>query len=131
MERLVSEYRGVRTSAAYVVPDPAVGDRVMVAVELNTGFDFDPAEFDQFLADHPDMGPKWQPSFVRVMEALPVLASLKIDKRTLRREAWECDDPVWWRRGRAEPLTMLGPEDVADMSALLHRPEPSAPLPEP
>ena len=93
VERVVGEHRSVRTSAAYAVPDPAVGDRVMIAVELNAGFHFDPEEFDHFLANHPDMSPKWQPSFVRVVDSLPVLASLKVDKRTLRREAWECGGP--------------------------------------
>ena len=126
VERVVGEHPTVRTSAAYAVPDPAVGDRVMVAVELKTGSQFDPVEFDRFLADHPDMSPKWQPSFVRIVEALPVLASLKVDKRTLRREAWECDDPVWWRSARGGPLALLGPDDVAGMSDLLHRSEPSA-----
>jgi fatty-acyl-CoA synthase len=124
VERVVGEYPAVRTSAAYAVPDPAVGDRVMVAVELNSGFQFDPEDFDHFLANHPDMSPKWQPSFVRVVEALPVLASLKIDKRTLRREAWESDDPVWWRSKRGGQLTLLGPQEVAGMSALLRRSEP-------
>jgi fatty-acyl-CoA synthase len=98
-----------------------VGDRVMVAVELRTGFDFDPEELDHFLSSHPDMSPKWQPSFIRVVDALPVLASLKIDKRTLRREAWECDDPIWWRSGRGEELTLLSPDAVAAMSPLLRR----------
>jgi fatty-acyl-CoA synthase len=130
VERLVGEFSAVRTSAAYAVPDPAVGDRVMVAVELNAGFEFDPEAFDYFLASHPDMSPKWQPSFVRVVEAIPVLASLKVDKRTLRRQAWECDDPVWWRSSRGDPLTLLGPDDVAAMSTLLHRSDPSAPPPE-
>ncbi len=126
VERVVGEHPGVRTSAAYAVPDPAVGDRVMIAVELKTGVPFDPDEFDRFLGEHPDMSPKWQPSFVRVVEALPVLASLKVDKRTLRRVAWECDDPVWWRSTRGGPLTVLSPDDVAAMSALLRRSEPSA-----
>lgn len=129
VERVVGEHQAIRTSVAYAVPDPAVGDRVMVAVELRPGFDFDPEELDTFLANHPDMSPKWQPSFVRVVDALPVLASLKVDKRTLRREAWECDDPVWWRSSRGGQLTLLGPDAAADMSALLRRSEPSAPPP--
>jgi fatty-acyl-CoA synthase len=120
VERIVGQYERVRASAAYAVPDSVVGDRVMVAIETKKGCDFDPAEFDQFLDSHPDLSPKWRPSFVRVMDALPVLASLKIDKRTLRREAWECSDPVWWRDSREGRLTLLD-ADAAAMSPLLRR----------
>jgi fatty-acyl-CoA synthase len=49
VEGIVGQHRGVRVSAAYAVPDSAVGDRVMVALELNEGQDFEPAEFDRFL----------------------------------------------------------------------------------
>ena len=129
VERIVGQYGIVRTSAAYAVPDSVVGDRVMVAVELHEGYSFDPAEFDLFLDNHPDLSPKWRPSFVRVVDALPVLASLKVDKRMLRRQAWECGDPVWWRSSREGELTLLDTNDVAAMSALLHRSDSSTSSP--
>ena len=47
----------------------------------------------------PDLGTKWVPSFVRVAVELPKLASMKLDKTRLRREAWNAP-AVWWRRGR-------------------------------
>jgi fatty-acyl-CoA synthase len=125
VERIVGQYRGVRASAAYAVPDSAVGDRVMVAVELSEGYAFDPVDFDQFLDGHPDLSPKWRPSFVRVLEALPVLASLKVDKRMLRRQAWECDDPVWWRSSRDGGLTVLDTVTVERMRSVLHGSDPS------
>jgi fatty-acyl-CoA synthase len=125
VERIVSQYQGVRTSAAYAVPDSAVGDRVMVAVEPNEGYTFDPVDFDLFLDGHRDLSPKWRPSFVRVVEALPVLASLKVDKRMLRRQAWECDDPVWWRSSRDDGLTVLDAVTVERMRSVLHPSDPS------
>jgi fatty-acyl-CoA synthase len=125
VESIVVQCGIVRASAAYAVPDSAVGDRVMVAVELREGYTFDPADLDLFLDNHPDLSPKWRPSFVRVVDALPVLASLKVDKRTLRREAWECADPVWWRNSREGRLTLLDTDTAAAMNSLLHRPDPS------
>jgi len=129
VERIVGQYEIVRASAAYAVPDSAVGDRVMVAVELQGGGTFDPDEFDLFLDNHPDLSPKWRPSFVRVVDALPVLASLKVDKRLLRREAWECGDPIWWRSSREGKLTLLDTETAAAMSPILPRSDssPSSP----
>jgi len=127
VERIINQHRGVRTCAAYAVPDSAVGDRVMVAVELREGCTFDPTEFDLFLANHRDLSPKWRPSFVRVVEALPVLASLKVDKRMLRRQAWDCDDPVWWRRNREAKLALLDSDIAEGMGNLLHRSDLSAP----
>jgi fatty-acyl-CoA synthase len=126
VERIVGQFRAVRSAAAYAVPDTAVGDRVMVAVELHEGRAFDPADFDLFLDEHPDLSPKWRPSFVRVVESLPVLASLKIDKRTLRRQAWECEDRVWWRSTRHGALTLLDADTAEGMSSLLYRSNPSS-----
>jgi fatty-acyl-CoA synthase len=88
---------------------------------LHGGSAFDPADFDLFLDRQPDLSPKWRPSFVRVVETIPVLASLKVDKRALRREAWECDDPVWWRTDRMGALTRLDAEAIKHMSSLLYR----------
>jgi fatty-acyl-CoA synthase len=121
VERITSQHPNVRASAAYAVPDSAVGDRVMVAVELNEGHTFDPVDFDLFLDSHPDLSPKWRPSFVRVVKTLPVLASLKVDKRMLRRQAWECDDPVWWRSSRHGELTVLDTDTVLRMRRFLRR----------
>jgi fatty-acyl-CoA synthase len=98
----------------------------MVAVELHEGHAFDPADFDLFLDEHPDLSPKWRPSFVRVVEGLPVLASLKVDKRTLRRQAWECEDPVWWRSDRHGALTLLDAATAEGMRTLLYRSNPSS-----
>jgi fatty-acyl-CoA synthase len=60
---------------------------VMVALELAEGTSFDPDRFDAFLRAQPDLGPKWIPHFVWVTDELPKLASMKVDKTRLRREA--------------------------------------------
>ncbi len=118
VEAIIGRHPDVRSVAVYAVPDDPVGDRVMVALELRAGAAFDPAAFDAFLAEQPDLGPKWLPSFVRVTDELPKLASMKVDKQRLRREAWH-PQPAFWRPGRGEQLRPLDDADRARLAPLL------------
>ena len=61
------------------------------------GRPFDPQAFADWLEAQPDLGTKWLPRFVRISESLPQTATGKVTKVGLRREAWACDEPVWWR----------------------------------
>ena len=67
--------------------------------------------FASFLDAQTDLGTKWAPRFVRVMPELPVISQGKIDKKPLRREAWLCDDPVWWRPARSTAYSPMGSAD--------------------
>jgi fatty-acyl-CoA synthase len=116
VERIVSRHPRVRSAAVYAVPDERVGDRVMVAIEVNDTEAFDVNEFDEFLGQQRDLGTKWIPSFVRVAGELPKLASMKLDKTRLRREAWRAP-AVMWRPGRGDRLR---PMTSADAEALAH-----------
>ena len=78
----------------------------------------DAAAFDAFLLDQPDLGPKWVPSFVRVTPELPKLASMKIDKQLLRREAWR-GEPVFWRPAKGASLRRLSGDDRGRLEPLL------------
>jgi fatty-acyl-CoA synthase len=118
VEAIISRHPDVRSVAVYAVPDDPIGDRVMVALELRGGARFDTTAFDAFLARQPDLGPKWVPSFVRVTDELPKLASMKIDKQRLRREAWLPED-IFWRRAKGEDLRPLNSEDRAQLAPLL------------
>ena len=118
VEAIVSRHPAVRSAAVYAVPDDPVGDRVMVALELWDGSDFDIAEFDAFLAEQPDLGPKWLPAFVRIDPELPKLASMKLDKIRLRHDAWQVA-PVYWRAGKGEPLRLLDDPARATLAHLL------------
>ena len=118
VEAIVARHPDVRSVAVYAVPDDPVGDRVMVAVEFRDGARFDPAAFDDFLAEQPDLGPKWLPAFVRVTAELPKLASMKIDKQRLRREAWQPAGVVW-RPAKGETLRPLDDADRARLDPLL------------
>jgi fatty-acyl-CoA synthase len=118
VESIVGRHPDVRSLAVYAVPDDPVGDRVMVALELRDGAEFDPVRFDAFLADQPDLGPKWVPSFVLVTDELPKLASMKVDKQRLRHDAWRAE-LVYWRPGKGDGLRRLDDADRARLEPLL------------
>jgi fatty-acyl-CoA synthase len=118
VEAIISRHPAVRSVAVYAVPDDPVGDRVMAAIELEASRSLTPTELDQFLVAQPDLGTKWSPQFVRFVSELPKLASMKIDKQTLRRQAWTPDD-VWWRPQRSRALTPLEPADRTGLRHLL------------
>ena len=116
VERIIARFPGVRSVAVYAVPDERVGDRVMVAIEADDVTRFDVAALDAFVTGQPDMGTKWVPTFVRVANELPKLASMKIDKTRLRRDAWDAPS-VWWRPARGDALR---PMTVGDVEMLAH-----------
>ncbi|MBW8480764.1 AMP-binding protein [Actinomadura parmotrematis] len=111
VERILSRWPEAVMCAVYPVPDPRTGDQVMAALELRGAFD--PAAFAAFLAAQPDLGTKWAPRFVRIVGAMPLTATGKVDKRPLRRLYWAGPDPVWWRPGRDLAYRPLGAEDAA------------------
>jgi fatty-acyl-CoA synthase len=97
VERILSRFPGVVTATVYPVPDPRTGDQVMASLELTEASSFDPAAFAAFLRGQGDLGTKWAPRFVRILEHLPLTGTNKVDKRPLRSAAWITSDPVWWR----------------------------------
>ncbi len=120
VEAIVARHPDVRSVAVYAVPDDPVGDRVMAALELTSDAVFDPAAFDGFLDRQPDLGTKWRPAFVRVTDELPKLASMKVDKQRLRREAWRADT-VFWRPAKGDVLRTLDADDRVRLDPLLGR----------
>jgi len=98
VERILSRFPGVIAAAVYPVPDPVTGDQVMAALEFSGG-DFDPGSFGSFLGEQPDLGIKWAPRLVRLTSNLPMTATHKISKPTLRRMLWNGEDPVYERTG--------------------------------
>jgi fatty-acyl-CoA synthase len=117
IERILQRHPDVLLAAAYAVPDPHVGDQVMVALELKPGAVFDPAGFDAFLDGQADMGTKWLPRFVRVAESFPLTHTNKIKKRDLRREHWETADPIWWKPTRDAGYRPFTDSDAKELHA--------------
>ena len=93
-------------AAVYGVPDDQAGDQAMAGIVLREGATFDPAGFAAWIDAQPDIGPKWRPRYVRVLEEPPTTGTFKIVKRTLVHEKWRRDrvggDAVFVR-GRDEP----------------------------
>jgi fatty-acyl-CoA synthase len=115
VERILTRHPDVLVAAVYAVPDEEVGDQVMAALELRPGASFDPDDFDEFLAEQPDLGTKWSPRYVRVMDAVPVTETQKPMKRLLRRERWEVGDDVHWRPAKGEALRSMSTDDRAEL----------------
>jgi fatty-acyl-CoA synthase len=116
IEEILGRFPGVASVVVYGVPDPRTGDQVMAALELDAGTAFDAVAFEAFLADQPDLGTKWAPRFVRVLEAIPVTATGKVDRKPLRAEGWSTTtDPVWWRPDRSLAYRRLTEDDVDDL----------------
>ncbi len=115
VERILARFAGASGVAVYPVPDPSTGDQVMAALELEPGTVFDPDQFAAFLANQEDLGTKWAPRYVRLVRALPVTATDKTDKKPLRAQRWETDDPVWHRVGRSDRYVPLTPADIESM----------------
>jgi len=115
VERVIQRCPGIASAPVFAVADPVTGDRVMCVVELEAGRTFDAVEFGAFLAEQADMGAKWWPSFVRVVDAIPLTGSGKVSKAPLRRTAWRTADPVYVRVGRTSEYVAL---DEAARAAL-------------
>ena len=111
VERIVERYEPAAAAAVIGVPDPVAGDQVLAVLELQPGSDFDPRGFAEFLSAQTDLGTKWSPRFVRITSAIPVLGNGKVNKKPLRRDAWLCDDPVWWKPSGANAYTLMTDAD--------------------
>jgi fatty-acyl-CoA synthase len=117
VERILERMPGVNGVAVYPVPDERTADdQVMAAVELEPDAVFDTDGFVRFLAAQRDLGTKWAPRYVRVA-ALPVGATNKVDKRTLRAERWYTDDPVYWRPPGELTYRRFNAADLAALEA--------------
>jgi len=112
IEQILGRFDGVASVVVYGVPDPHTGDQVMASLEFDAGAAFDAAAFGDFLAAQPDLGTKWAPRFVRVVTAIPVTATGKVDRKPLRAERWETTDDIWWRPPGEKEYRLLTPGDV-------------------
>ena len=124
VERMLHRFEGVTGVGVFGVPDERTADdQVMAVLEMVDPTGFDPSAFDEFLAAQADLGTKWTPRYVRVVDHLPVGATNKIDKRLLKETGWRVDGPVYWRPDRRQPLRLMSPEDARGLEASfgLHR----------
>src|SRR5699024_2394668 len=62
-----------------------------------------------------DLGTKWAPRYIRIVDTLPVTATAKINKKELRKDAWRTDDPVYYRPGKDNEYHRLEPAHVEEL----------------
>ncbi|MEP6625990.1 MAG: AMP-binding protein, partial [Acidimicrobiia bacterium] len=117
IERILARFPGAGGVAVYAVPDSRTGDQVMAAIEMLAGHRFDAAAFGEFLGAQRDLGTKWAPRYVRVVDALPVGATNKIDKRSLRAEKWDTTDLIVWRPPRTGTYLTFSAADAEALRA--------------
>jgi acyl-CoA synthetase (AMP-forming)/AMP-acid ligase II len=120
VEAILGRHPDVVAAVVFAVPDPRTGDQVMAAVELRADAVFDPGAFADFLRAQTDLGTKWAPTYVRVVDSIQITATGKLDRKALRADRWRTTDPVWWRLGRALAYVPLTSDDVKAIEDALH-----------
>jgi fatty-acyl-CoA synthase len=117
VERILGRSPGVAGVVVYAVPDARTSDQVMATLEMEPGATFDPVAFATFLGEQRDLGTKWAPRYVRIVEHLPLTGTNKVNKLGLRAERWDTDDMVWWRPARHDDFRLMTAADVAALHA--------------
>ncbi|HEY6474138.1 MAG TPA: AMP-binding protein [Acidimicrobiales bacterium] len=117
VEVILTRHPDVAAALVFAVPDPRTGDQVMAALELKRDAIFDAAAFADFLESQPDLGTKWAPTYIRVVDALPMTGTGKVERKALRADRWQTQDPVWWRVGRSGAYGRLTSGDVERIRA--------------
>ncbi len=107
VEGILARHPDVMLAAVYAVPDPIVGDQVMAALQLRPGATFDGAQFAEFLETQSDLGTKWAPAIIRICDELPITATTKVLKQSLRKDAWNATEPTFTRSGRRGPYAPM------------------------
>ncbi len=100
-------FAGVKAAAAVAVPGDGGEDEVLAVLAPKTGVTLDPGALLAFL--EPRMAPFMIPRYVRVMEALPLTPTQKIEKHVLRAEGITAD--TWDRQAagiKIRPLLLAG-----------------------
>ena len=115
VERVLGRWPSAGGVAVFPVPDARTGDQVMAAIELEVGAMFDPESFGEFLAAQSDLGTKWAPRYVRIVDRLPVTATNKVNKQPLRAERWSTTDAIWHRPGRDGGYVRFDADDLEQL----------------
>lgn len=117
IENILHRFPGAVMVAVFAVPDPRTGDQVAVAIEMAPGIAFDPVAFAGFLAAQRDLGTKWAPQFIRLVNDMPLTANNKVNKQPLRSMGWATTDEVWWQPTRGASYRRFNTDDARQLSA--------------
>jgi fatty-acyl-CoA synthase len=122
IEGILMRHPKVILAAVYGIPDFDMGDRVMAALQLQPGTTIDPAEFAEFLRAQTDLGPKWVPSFVQIVDDFPMTPSNKVIKRELVLRRWHDverrdDVQMWWRPAKEIAFSQFTRVEATELRA--------------
>ncbi|HEY3723460.1 MAG TPA: AMP-binding protein [Acidimicrobiia bacterium] len=121
IEDALRHHPAVVLSAVYGVPDADAGDQVMAGLVLRDGAPFDPASFASWVDGLADVGPKWRPRYVRVLQDPPTTGTNKIVKRTLVHQKFRRDrvggDEVFVRNRGEDVYRALTPAAEDELHA--------------
>lgn len=95
IERLLVRFPAFSAVAVLAVPDEVTGDQVLAVCEVTPGATFDAAAFAAFLAAQPDLGTKWVPRYLQIVDELPRTPTNKVVKRAVTARLSGC----WTREG--------------------------------
>ncbi|WP_141015218.1 AMP-binding protein [Nocardioides sambongensis] len=96
IERLLVRHDAFSAVAVVAVPDDAVGDQVLAVAEVAGGRTFEIDAFSAFLAAQTDLGTKWVPRYLRLVEELPRTPTNKVLKRRISPDL--TPGPALWQR---------------------------------
>ena len=82
IENIVAGHPKVACAAVIAMPHPKWDERPLLLVQLRPGVEAQPAEFTDFLAGK--IARWWMPDAVELVDAIPLGATGKIDKKALR-----------------------------------------------
>ena len=88
----------------------------MVALQMD-GRAFNAEAFGAFLSEQSDLGPKWHPTYVRVVTTFPMTETNKVVKRHLQRDRWQSSDPTYRSRGFGKPYVRVDTEAIEHIRA--------------
>jgi fatty-acyl-CoA synthase len=119
IEAVLSRYGDFDSVLVYGVSSPfGGGEEVMAAVELREGATFCGGDFFSWLLDQSDLGTKWAPMFVAVVDQLPTTATGKLTKVSLKSAGLNTTHPLYWSGARrSEPYGLVMGEDRARFTA--------------
>ena len=120
VERILMRHPDVILAAVYGVPDAEIGDRVMAAIQLAPGRSFDPNAFARFLSEQSDLGPKWVPTYVQIVDEFPMTQTNKVVKRELVKRRWHDAEndtaaELWHRSGKTIEFTRFDRDAAAEL----------------
>ncbi len=86
---------GAHLAIAYGCPCDVSDEKVMIAVQMREGCEFDPDEAFAWLTGQQQEGgmdPKWMPDFIRVVEQFPLTDTHKIVVRPYKKEHYNLEE---------------------------------------